>query len=134
MYLIDTDMLVYALNGHPQVVQHLEERAAEPKALSVITYGELLYGAMRSAQQERNLAKVRRVAEILPVIEVTRAVMDTFASLKAALEGKGKRLDDFDLLIGSTALVLGYRLVTNNERHFRRIPGLEVENWTKTAR
>ena len=45
MYLIDTDTLVYALNGHPQVVQHLEERAAEPKALSVITYGELLYGA-----------------------------------------------------------------------------------------
>jgi tRNA(fMet)-specific endonuclease VapC len=57
--------------------------------------------------------------------------METFADLKSRLEMEGKRLDDFDLLIASTALALNYRLVTNNERHFRRIPGLEIENWSK---
>jgi tRNA(fMet)-specific endonuclease VapC len=60
---------------------------------------------------------------------VTKAVVETFGELKADLEQDGQRLDDFDLLIASTALMLGYRLVTNNERNFQRIGGLDVENW-----
>ena len=131
MYLIDTDIVIYALKGDAHVVQHLEAKAAAPKAISIVTYGELLFGAMKSERREQNLAKVRRVGELFPVVDVGRAVMDTFASLKVDLEKQGSRLDDFDLLIAATALVLGYRLVTNNERHFRRVPGLDIENWTK---
>jgi tRNA(fMet)-specific endonuclease VapC len=75
---------------------------------------------------------VRRVAELFPIIEATRVVMETFAGLKVDLERAGQRLDDFDLIIASTALVLNYRLVTNNEKHFKRIPGLHIENWART--
>ena len=100
-------------------------------ALSVVTYGELIYGAVKSRHRTQNLAKVLRIAEIYPVVEVSRGVMDLFGPLKADLEKKGTRLDDFDTLIASTALLLGYRLVTNNERHYRRIPGLDIENWSK---
>ncbi len=130
MYLIDTDILVYFLNGHAAVTEHLVRTASAPKAISVVSYGELLYGARKSARADENLARVRRLGEILPVIEVSPAVMETFGSLKARLESDGRRLDDFDLVIAATAITVGYRLVTNNERHFARVDGLPLENWT----
>lgn len=131
MYLIDTDTVVYALNGDPAAVRGFERAAAQPKAISVITLGELTYGALKSKRTHENLARVRRTGEILRVIDVSRAIVEVFAGLKADLETKSARLDDLDLLIGATALTYGYRLVTNNERHFRRIPGLEIENWIR---
>ena len=131
MYLIDTDILIYALRGRAQVMRKMEERASYPCAVSIVTYGEILYGAMKSSMKGFTLPRVRRVNELFPIVPLTPAVMETFASLKADLEGQGKRLEDFDLLIAATALVLNYCLVTNNERHFSRVPGLEIENWSK---
>ena len=133
MYLIDTDILIYSLKGHPQVMDHLNRTATAPKAISVISYGELLYGARKSARPDENLARVRRLGEVLPIIEVSPAVMEAFASLKARLEHDGRRLDDFDLVIAATAITIGYRLVTNNERHFSRIEGLHLENWATAS-
>jgi tRNA(fMet)-specific endonuclease VapC len=133
MYLLDTDTIIYAIKGERQVTRRLEETAGQPKAVSVITYGELFFGAMKSAAPQANLAKVRRVGELFPVIEVSRAVMETFGSLKAELQKRGEAVDDFDLVIASTALVHSYSLVTNNERHFRNIPGLRLENWVRAA-
>jgi tRNA(fMet)-specific endonuclease VapC len=132
MYLIDTDVLVYSLNGDATVISNFVRTATEPKAISVISYGELFLGALRSARVAQNLARVRRLAEIYPVIEVSRGIMETFAQLKAPLQRQGKTLDDFDLLIAATAMALGYRLVTNNDRHFRRVSGLELENWARS--
>ena len=131
MYLLDTDTVIYALKGVPAVVRKLEEHGADPKAISVITYGELLYGAAKSTRTAQNLARVRRTAELFPVVDVTRGVAETFSAIKAELEGKGRSGDDFDLLIASTALMLNYKLVTNNERHFAHIRGLAIENWSK---
>jgi tRNA(fMet)-specific endonuclease VapC len=131
MYLIDTDILVYSLKGHAAVMDHLERTATAPKAISVISYGELLYGARKSTRADENLARVRRLGEILPVIDVSPAIMEAFGSLKARLEADGRRLDDFDLVIAATAITFGYRLVTNNERHFSRVDGLHLVNWTK---
>jgi len=132
MYLLDTDTIIYALKGNRNVTRNFDETATQPKALSAITYGELFFGAMKSSAPQVNLAKVRRVAEVFPVIDVSRAIMETFGSLKAVLERRGRTVDDFDLVIASTALVLNYTLVTNNERHFRNIPSLPVENWTRS--
>ena len=131
MYLIDTDTIIYALKGNEQVLRHFRETAADPKALSVVTYGELLYGALKSQRRQENLAKVRRLQEIFPIIEATNAIIETFVAIKADIETSGKPLDDFDLVIAATAISLGYRLVTNNERHFRRVKELTIENWTR---
>jgi predicted nucleic acid-binding protein len=57
--------------------------------------------------------------------------METYAAIKTDIENRGKPLDDFDLVIAATAISLGYRLVTNHERHFRRIEELKLENWTR---
>lgn len=131
MYLLDTDTLIYALKGFEAVTENLARRASKPMAVSVVSYGELVYGANKSSRPSANLAKVRRIAELYPLIDVSMGVMDVFGSLKAGLESGGRRLDDFDLTIAATALMLGYRLVTNNERHFARVPDLTVENWTR---
>ncbi len=64
-------------------------------------------------------------------IDVSPAIIEAFGSLKARLETDGRRLDDFDIVIAATAITLGYRLVTNNEKHFARIDGLEIDNWAK---
>ena len=131
MYLIDTDIIIYSLKGVPKVVGNFESHAAASKAISVITYGELVYGAMKSSRVDENMARVRRIAELFPVIDANRSIMDAFGSLKARVEKTGKRTDDFDLIIAATALTLSYTLVTNNEKHFESIPGLSIENWSR---
>jgi tRNA(fMet)-specific endonuclease VapC len=129
MYVLDTDTVVYSLKGVPEVLSALEQRRDAPMAISVITQGELLYGARKSSRPQQNLARIRRLSEAMPVVDVTRSVIETFADLKAALDLKGLPLDDFDLLIAATASMLGATLVTNNTKHFARIPGLPIENW-----
>ena len=129
MYLIDTDIIVFSLKRNVAVQSKFKEKESVPKAISVITYGELLYGAHVSPQHEKNLAIIRRLADIFPVIGIGIPVIEAFAELKRSLETKGQGLDDMDLLIAATALSLNYRLVTNNERHFSRVKGLEIENW-----
>ena len=129
-YLIDTDTIVYSLNNNPVVIEQFRQRRDAPKSLSVITYGELVFGARKSTFVEKNLGKVRRIAELFPIIQVTKAIMETFGEMKALLEERGQRLDDMDLLIASTAITHNLILVTNNIKHFDRIEGLEIENWT----
>lgn len=131
MYLIDTDIIIYSLKGVPEVVNSFRKYANEPKAISVITYGELVYGAEKSQFRINNLAKVHRVRELFPVAEVTPAIMDTFGELKADLSKDGIIIDDFDLIIAATALSMGYSIVTNNEKNFSRIPNLTLHNWMK---
>ncbi len=129
MYLLDTDILIYSFKGFPQVIENFKYYADSPKSLSVISYGELIYGANKSEQVAANLAKVHRLKEIFPVIDASQAVLECFGALKAGLSREGLAVADFDLLIGSTAITLGYTLVTNNEKHFAKIPGLKIVNW-----
>ncbi len=129
MYLLDTDTIIYSLKGVPAVVEQMRNHATDPKAISVITYGELIYGAEKSQQTAGNLAKIHRLREIFPIIEISCSIMDTFGYLKARMSRKGKTVDDFNLIIASSALTMGYTVVSNNEKHFSKIPDLLVENW-----
>jgi tRNA(fMet)-specific endonuclease VapC len=129
MYLIDTDILIYSLKNDETVKERFKAHASNLKAISVISYGEMYFGAYKSNFPEKNLAVVRRISEIFPVIDVSRSIMETFGELKAKLQKKGNTLSDMDLIIASTALSMNFTLVTNNVRHFKRIPGLTYENW-----
>ena len=124
MYLIDSDIIIYSLKNHPPVRQRFEEKFAIPKAISVISYGELYYGAKKSKQKEKNLAVVRRISELFPIINTTKSIMETFADIKVELQVEGK-------LISATALTHDFILISNNEKHFNRITSLHMENWTK---
>lgn len=90
-----------------------------------------LFGAKKSQNQQKNLAIVYRIKELFPSIDLDKAIIETFSKLKANLQKSGSPIDDFDLLIASTALTMNSILVTNNEKHFNSIKGLKIENWTK---
>ena len=130
MYLLDTDTIIYALKGHRTVKKNLQFFADTPKAFSVISYGELVFGAHKSQRVQENLAKIHHIKEIFPVIDLTPAIMVTFGELKANIEAKGTCVADFDLLIGATALCMDYTIVTNNTKHFSKIPCLKFTNWS----
>ncbi|HDQ13236.1 MAG TPA: type II toxin-antitoxin system VapC family toxin [Sediminispirochaeta sp.] len=129
-YLIDTDILIYSLKGREEVIEQFKAHRNFPKSMSVITYGELMYGARKSKYVEKNMANVRRLAEVFPIIHITPAIMETFGDLKTNLEKTGTTIDDMDLLIGSTAIAHNFVVVTNNTKHFEKIAGLELENWS----
>ena len=128
-YLIDTDILIYSMKGREKVIKKFKENRNYPKSMSVITYGELIYGAKKSKYVEKNLAHVRRLLEVFPIIDITPVIMETFGEIKTKLQKAGTIIADMDLLIGSTALAHNLVLVTNNVNHFEKIEGLEIENW-----
>lgn len=130
-YLIDTNIIIYSIKGDSIVHDHFLKNENIPKSISVITYGELLFGAKKSKNYEKNLAIVYRIKELFPIIDIDKAIIETFSELKANLHKLDSSIDDFDLLIASTALTMNATLVTNNEKHFNRIKGLKIENWSK---
>jgi tRNA(fMet)-specific endonuclease VapC len=130
MFLLDTDTVIYALKGHPRVVQNLAGHADAPMALCVITLMELYHGAFKSRMAASNLAKVKTLEQEMSILTIGLPEAEVFGFQKAALEREGIPLDDFDLAIASCALANNLVLVTNNERHFRRIAGLKHGNWS----
>lgn len=130
-YCFDTDVLSAVLRRDPPL--HLIRRIAQvPVArqfTTSITLGELLYGALkrpRPGLMERVRDIVLRAAEILPFDE---AAAEYYGSLRVDLERQGRRLPEPDLRIASIALSRKLVLVTDNVRHFARVPDLAVENW-----
>ena len=129
MYLLDTDTVIYALKGQPDVVRNLALHADDPLGVSVITLMELYYGAFRSAQVAGNLARVRALEKALRVWDLQADAAEVFGALKAQLESYWNRLDDFDLGIAACALVHNLTLVTHNSAHFERVRGLRLDDW-----
>ena len=131
-YLIDTNIIIYSLKNLESVQKKFKENERIPKSISIITYGELLYGAKKSHSTEKNLAVVYRIKELFPVISVDMPIIETFGDLKSKYRKVGIVIDDFDLLIASTAPTYNYTLVTNNAKYYERIDGLDLENWVSS--
>lgn len=134
MYLLDTDIVIYSLKGDPAVKRNLERNRHAALKISIITLMELYYGAYKSQKVASNLGKVKHIEAALEVIPLGIESAEVFAMLKADLEKSGAPLDDFDLVLAACALSHGLTLVTNNVKHFKRIDGLKLENWTRDLR
>ena len=128
-YLIDTDIIIYSLKGNVPVQKWMVANQNIPKFISVITFGELIYGAKKSKHPEKNTATANRIAELFPIIDINKGIIEIFGEMKAKLEASGDRIDDMDLLIASTSIYMNLSLVTNNKNHFKRISDLVLENW-----
>jgi tRNA(fMet)-specific endonuclease VapC len=133
MYLLDTDTLIYSLKGNEAVLRHVERRQHDPMQISVISLMELYYGAHKSERSAANLARVRRMENSFDILQVDHSIAETFGMIKSDLESQDAPLDDFDLVIAATALAFNLTLVTNNEKHFQRVQGLKLENWTNDS-
>ena len=134
-YLLDTDMCIYLLNGDKRIKARIASVGIENISVSILTVGELYFGAYNSSRVESNLLKVRQFLsdpgpEILTLDD--RAV-DCFGRFKADLRREGQIIGDFDLLIAGIAVSQNLKLVTNNTMHFERIPEIVLENWLKVV-
>jgi len=128
-FLLDTNICIFFNKGIGSVRDHLGSIGFDRCAISEITFAELLYGVERSDAKEKN----RRTLEIfltdISILPIHQA-LNLFASEKARLRKIGEPIDNFDLLIGATAVHHGLTLVTNNTKHFQRIQGIQLQDWT----
>ena len=131
MYLLDTDIIIYSLKGHKAVQENLRKHYNDLISVSVISLMELYYGAYKSERIESNIAKIKTIENKIKTIRIGEEVVDLFGMLKSQQESKGQMLDDFDLIIASSAMTHNMILVTNNTRHFKSIEGLKLENWSR---
>ena len=129
-YLFDTDTLSAVLRPRPDlgVARRLATVAPEEQFTSAITLDELLFGALRKRRYDL-LARIQSIADAVPVLPFHEAAARKYAEVRTALEQSGTPLAEPDLRIAAIALTFDLVLVTGNERHFRRVPGLAVENW-----
>ena len=129
-YLLDTDTVSATLLPRPNlvVVRRLAAVPPDEQFTSAITVGELTYGAVRRVRtglQER----IQAFLDGVPVLSFDSAAARRYGELKAQLEQAGTPLAEPDLRIAAIALENDLVLVTGNERHFARVPGLRLENW-----
>lgn len=129
-FLLDTNICIYIRQERPEAVLRRFRRLRPGEAaLSVITYGELIYGAAKSSQREAALTRLRELFHWLPALPLPEAAAEAYGTLRAELAAKGEMIGNNDLWIASHAVASGLTLVTNNEKEFRRVRGLKLQNW-----
>jgi tRNA(fMet)-specific endonuclease VapC len=130
MMVLDTDMSIEIMRGNGKVMR---KQASYPGELRVsfMTAAELFFGADYSARPAESHALVKRFLAAVPILPFEEAILRRFGILKASLKRSKMLIPDADLFIAATALERGDGLVTGNGRHFARIEGLHIEDWTR---
>ena len=126
-YLLDTNILIAMFRGEYQIQERLVHEGFDRCVVSDVSLGELYTGAFLSGRQHE-FRQVEFVRNNFEIISSSRSFV-TFGRLRALLSEKGNKIDDLDVYIASSALDNNYILVTNNVKHFSRIPNLEVRDW-----
>jgi predicted nucleic acid-binding protein len=128
--VLDTSVLIETERRRFEIDKFTENREDEIFGLSVITVAELLHGVHRADSTKRRLkrsAYVEKVIELFPVFVFEISIARIYSELGHDLSRKGIQIGAHDLIIGSTALSLGFSVATYNMRHFEKIEGLEIE-------
>jgi tRNA(fMet)-specific endonuclease VapC len=127
-FLLDTDSVSFALRGQGRVATNVTARKPSELSVSAITMAELRYGADRKGSRKlhRLIDTFASAIEVMPFDE-TAAV--EFGRIGSLLAERGTPIGEFDVLIAAHAVALRRTLVTNNIRHFAKVPGLSLENW-----
>ena len=127
-YLLDTSICVFLLRGVHSIEERLNEIDQSECYITDAVVAELMFGAYYSDRVEENLKQVEDFVAEMKVIPM-RETLHSFAQERATLWKAGKKIDDFDLLIGSAAKAKGLIMVTHNMKHFKHIDGLTIEDW-----
>lgn len=127
-FLLDTNICIYFLKGQYNLVQKLEKIGLENCFISEITIAELKFGAENSESKEKNRNTVDDFTSRFTIIPIFNS-LEIYAKEKARLRKAGNPLDDFDLLIGATAISNNLVLVTRNVADFERLEAIKIENW-----
>lgn len=128
-FLLDTNICIYFLKGKYNLITKIEDIGEKNCFISEITVAELKYGAEKSEKIIENTKMVDLFISKFTIIPIYTS-LNLYAKEKAKLSKAGTIIDDFDLLIASTAISNNLILVTNNVKHFSRLKKLSINNWT----
>lgn len=126
-YLLDTNICISLIKNRYGLREKIERIGEYNCAVSEITIAELFYGAAKSGKI-KHYHDVTNIIELFDVVPIYSS-LKLFGQLKATLEKQGQRLDNFDLMIGATAIHHKMITVSSNKKHFERIPGIILEDW-----
>ena len=133
IYVLDTNAVSALMKGSPAVVERLTATAPAEVAVPQPVLAEIAFGIDRLPRSKRRAslqARFELISAELPRAEWTDAVSQMFGRIKATLQRRGTRIEDFDAAIAAHALALEATLVTANRAHMIRVPGLRVEDWS----
>jgi len=130
MHLLDTNICIYYFKSLYGIDRKINAVGMDSCCISEVTVAELKYGAAKSYAQAKSTKILNDFLPLLQVVPIFPC-LDIYAREKARLRKSGLIIDDFDLLIGATAIANDLILVTNNEKHLSRLEGIRIENWTK---
>jgi tRNA(fMet)-specific endonuclease VapC len=130
--MLDTNICIYIRQKRPpEILSRFRSLRRGDVVISVITFGELRYGAEKSRERERAMEILDGFIRLVPVEPMPYAAAAAYGSIRASLERRGEVIGNNDLWIAAHARAAEVTLVTNNEREFQRVPGLSVENWSR---
>lgn len=130
-YLLDTNICIYIAKHRPPAVSaRFAQHGAAELAMSVVTLGELRYGAEKSQSRERALAVLSQLASRMQIMPLSLECGEHYGEIRAQLARSGQMIGNNDLWLAAQARAHGWILVTNNEREFARVEGLQLENWS----
>ena len=131
-YLLDTDIVIYWLTDRfPQIQERIDRLDRSDIFFSAIGVAELYFGARNSNHPQDNQELIDELVSWVTVLDFDHAAGALFGRIKAELKQSGRPINDSDLFIAATAISHDLVLVTNNLRHFERIPFLRIENWSE---
>jgi tRNA(fMet)-specific endonuclease VapC len=128
-YMLDTNIVIYVIKRRPLEVLDTFNQHAGQISISTITLAELIHGAEKSAKTEHNLRQIEDFTSRLEILTYAPKAAAHYGGIRAQLEKQGTPIGVNDLHIAGHARSEGLTLVTNNEREFRRVDGLLIDNW-----
>jgi len=128
-YMLDTNIVIYTMKNKPASVRERFKKHHGRMCISSITFMELVYGAERSSNPERNLTSLEGFVARMDVLLLDDSAAAHAGQIRAELARLGMPIGPYDQLIAGHARSQGLVLVTNNEKEFARVPGLRTENW-----
>jgi len=131
-YMLDTDICSYIIREKPiEVLEHFETLKMDQLCISVVTYAELIYGVEHSSSKKINRSIVDQFVKHLSVINWDKKAAEHYGNIRVFFQVKGNVIGAMDMMIAAHARSQKMILVTNNEKHFKRVPKLKVENWAR---
>ena len=131
-YMLDTNICIYAIKHKPEkVFQKLQEVDPADVCISSITYAELVHGVEKSAAIDKNRLALSLLLANIEILDFDVDAAEYYGKIRADLEKKGTPIVPLDMMIAGHAMSLGYKVVTNNVKEFKRVSDLKVENWTE---
>jgi tRNA(fMet)-specific endonuclease VapC len=132
MYLLDSNICIYIINGKPkEVVQKIKEYNPPEIKLSSISIAELEYEVFKSENREKNRQALLHFASAFDIVDFNDDDAEIYGLIRADLEKKGQVIGPYDMQIAAQAISRNIILVTNNVKEFRRVKTLKIENWAE---